>query len=182
MKNKIVNIPLAKAYKLINPGPVVIISTFDGKSTYNAAPIAWITPLDFKPALFTAVISSEHKTYANLLTTKKCIINIPSSKNIMLIKTLATASGHKGDKLKNISVSPGKKVKVKKLDDAIAWIEAKLVKIISKDNDLVMLEGVCAYALEGAVTKNHELNVLKYKTLHHLGGTSFFEPGKVRKG
>lgn len=176
---KLTRIPLTKSYKLVNHGPVVIITTFDGKK-HNAAPIAWLMPLDFDPPRFAAVISSGHKTFKNLMKTKECVINIPTSGQVGLVSRLGSVSGHKVDKMKGIPSFPARKVKAMKIEGCVAWIEAKLEKIISPKWDLLLLKGVDTSATPGAVDGKYEYLLKKYQTIHHLGGKSFGACQRVR--
>lgn len=174
---KLMEIKNEEAYKLINHGPTVIVTTFDGQGKHNAATIAWTSPLDMAPAKFIAVISKEHKTFANLDKTKECVINIPSYKNKELVLALGAKSGFTADKLKNVKTSPSSNVKPARIDSCIAFIEAKFLKAESNvEADLLVFEVVSAFVREDAVRgngKNFMLDVEKYPTLHHLGGKNF---------
>jgi flavin reductase (DIM6/NTAB) family NADH-FMN oxidoreductase RutF len=68
--------PLPKVYGLLEPGPVVMVST-TSKGRANIMTLSWHTMLEFKPPLAGCVISKRNHIFDILKATKECVINIP---------------------------------------------------------------------------------------------------------
>lgn len=68
--------PLASVYSLLEPGPVVMVSTVrDGHA--NIMTMSWHTMMEFEPPLVGCVISNRNYTFGLLQATNECAINIP---------------------------------------------------------------------------------------------------------
>ena len=69
-------LPLAKVYGLLEPGPVVLVTTARGDSRDIMA-MSWHTMLEFEPPLVGCVISNRNHSFKLLKATRECVINIP---------------------------------------------------------------------------------------------------------
>ena len=67
---------ISKAFTLIEPGPVVLVTTNDGKKN-NIMTISWTMVLDFTPA-FAITTGEWNYSFAALRKTKECVISIPT--------------------------------------------------------------------------------------------------------
>ena len=70
---------LSKAYRLLSPRPVWLITTVDRAGRINAAPFSFATPVEIDPPLVLFSCDPEHDTYKNIKETKEFVINIPTS-------------------------------------------------------------------------------------------------------
>ena len=68
--------PLKKAFTFIEPGPVIMITTFDGKKN-NIMTISWNMVMDFTPQ-FAILTGPWNHSYKALVKTEECVISIPS--------------------------------------------------------------------------------------------------------
>ena len=84
--------PLSKVYGLLEPGPVVLVSTAR-KGRANVMPMSWQTMLDFEPPMFGCVISNRNHTFSILKATKECAINIPTVELAEKVVACGTARG-----------------------------------------------------------------------------------------
>jgi flavin reductase (DIM6/NTAB) family NADH-FMN oxidoreductase RutF len=69
--------PLPKVYGLLEPGPVVMVTTVR-KGRPNIMTMSWHTMIEFEPPLVGCVISNRNYTFGILKATKECVINIPT--------------------------------------------------------------------------------------------------------
>jgi flavin reductase (DIM6/NTAB) family NADH-FMN oxidoreductase RutF len=172
---------LNMAYRLIGHGPTVLISTTDG-STPNACAVAWVMPASKNPPRFALRIGERHKTYANLMATKTCVINLPSVETLDTVMLCGRKTGNKVDKLGDakIALEPAKKVAAPRLADCVAWIECELKGSMELDgSNLVLVEAVWVACKKGVMRDDGHMDVLAFPTLHHLGGGLFSVPGRV---
>lgn len=87
------SVPLAKAYRVLNHGPVVLVSSAHG-DTPNLMAAAWSMPLDFDPPKVTVVIDKATLTRQLVEASGVFGLNIPCA--AMAAQTLAvgTDSAH----------------------------------------------------------------------------------------
>ncbi len=172
-------VPLNIAYRLIGPGPVVLVS-----SLYNdragLTPIAWNMPVSDEPPIMALEIWNKHFIYKAILQTGDFVINIPSSKMAETVRLLGGVSGSAVDKFEKFGLEKekSKKVKSPRLKSAIGILECKLRKdntMLKKYN--VVLGDVVYAEAEKSVFSDRWLPEKKGpKPLHHLGGRIFYEP------
>jgi len=72
------SLPLAKVYGLLEPGPVVLLTTAHrGKA--NVMTLSWHTMMEFEPPLVGCVVSGRDYSFTALKATRQCVINIPTA-------------------------------------------------------------------------------------------------------
>ena len=90
------NLPIGKAFTLIEPGPVVLVTTNDGRKD-NVMAISWTMVLDFT-AKFAITTGAWNYSYAALTKTKECVIAIPTVDLLDTVVGVGTCSGKDTDK------------------------------------------------------------------------------------
>jgi flavin reductase (DIM6/NTAB) family NADH-FMN oxidoreductase RutF len=73
MKNQ----PLSKVYQLLEPGPVVLLTTAR-RDRANIMTMSWHMMVEFEPPLVACVVSNRNYSFAALRATKECVIAIPA--------------------------------------------------------------------------------------------------------
>src|SRR4030066_1507940 len=89
--------PLSKVYGLLEPGPVVLVTTaYKGRA--NIMTLSWLTMMDFEPPLVGMVMSDRNYSFAALKATKQCVINIPTVELAAKVVGVGNCSGRRIDK------------------------------------------------------------------------------------
>lgn len=160
--------PIGKAFTLMESGPVVFITTHDGKKA-NIMTISWTMVMDFTP-LFAITTGPWNHSYSALKNTRECVIAIPTMDMIDTVVGVGTCSGADTDKFVRFGLTPlkGKYVRAPLIRECLANIECKVVDIVKKHN-IVVLEGVAAYF--DSVRKEK-------RTLHAVGDGTFIVDGR----
>ena len=70
------NLPISRVFTLIEPGPVVLVTTNDGQKD-NVMTISWTMVLDFA-AEFAITTGPWNYSYTALQESKECVISIPT--------------------------------------------------------------------------------------------------------
>lgn len=83
--------PLSKAFQLIEPGPVVLLSTAH-KGKANIMTMTWHMDIDFTP-LFGCVVSSCNYSFSLLRASRECVIAIPSADIASKVVDVGNCSG-----------------------------------------------------------------------------------------
>lgn len=167
-------LPLSHVYRLLEPGPVVLITT-TRKGRANIMTMSWHTMIDFNPPIVGCVISNRDYTFNILKSTKECVINIPTVELIKKVVACGNTSGRKIDKFKafDLTPSPALQVTAPLIAECYANLECKVIdmKIVTKYNFFI-LEVLKAWI---SPSKKHP------HTIHHMGQGIFMVSGKIMK-
>lgn len=138
------SMPLNKVYTLIESGPVVLVTTNDGKKN-NVMTISWTMVVDFTPQ-FAITTGAWNYSYTALQHTQECVLAIPTVDLLDQVVGVGTCSGADTDKfaLFDLTPIPAKYVKAPLLKECLANIECKVVDMVSRHN-IVVLEAVAAH-------------------------------------
>ena len=66
------DLPLSKVYQLLEPGPVVLLTTAR-KGRANVMTMSWHMMVEFEPPLIACVVSSANHSFTALRATKECV-------------------------------------------------------------------------------------------------------------
>jgi flavin reductase (DIM6/NTAB) family NADH-FMN oxidoreductase RutF len=178
-------INLDKAYRLLNHGPTVLVSSaHNGKKNIMAA--AWVTPLDFDPPKITLVIDKNTYTRELIEASGTLAINVPCVAQIDTVRKVGTTSGRDlkdSDKFAQYGLEtfPAQSVNAPLLKGCVAWLECKVIPEPHNQNtyDLYIAEVVAAYADERVFSDGrwHFDGHNDLRTLHHVAGGAFFATG-----
>jgi len=171
MKN---NFPLAKVYTLLEPGPVIMVSTA-WKGRNNVMPMSWHTMIDFDPPLVGVVISDQSLTFKLLKASKECVVNIPTREIAPRALACGEVSGARADKFARFGLTPvkGSLVKAPLVKECYASLECRLhdARLAGKYN-LFILKVVKAWV---------DTSKKNPATFHHRGGPDFLIAGRTVK-
>ena len=159
---------MSKAFTLLEPGPVVLVTTNDGNKN-NIMTISWTMVMDFTP-IFAITTGPRNYSFAALQRTKECVISIPTVDMLDKVIGVGTCSGADTDKFEKFMLTPvkAKHVKAPLIKECLANIECKVVDIVKKHN-IVVLEGVAAYFDNSRKEK---------RTVHAVGDGTFIVDGR----
>lgn len=138
------SLDLGKAFTLIEPGPVVLVTTNDGAKD-NIMTITWTMVMDFA-ATFAITTGPWNHSFAALRETRECVLSIPSAEMIDIAVGVGMCSGVETDKFDKFGLTPvpAKHVKAPLIAECLANIECRVAEIIEPYN-IVVLEGLAAY-------------------------------------
>jgi flavin reductase (DIM6/NTAB) family NADH-FMN oxidoreductase RutF len=168
------DLPLAKVYQLLEPGPVVLLATASG-GRVNVMTMSWHMMVDFEPPLIACIVSTGDYSFAALRKTKECVIAIPSVDVADLVVKIGNCSGRDVDKFSEFAIASKKaeQVAAPLLPQCFANLECRVVetRLVDKYN-LFVLEVVKAWI---------EPKQKNAKTIHHRGYGMFVVDGEVIK-
>jgi len=159
---------ISKAFTLMEAGPVVLITTNDGKKN-NIMTISWTMVVDFTP-MFAMTTGPWNSSFAALKMSRECVIAIPTVDMLDKVVGIGTCSGADTDKFEKFMLTPvkAKHVKAPLIKECLANIECKVVDIIEEHN-IVVLDGVAAYFDSSRKEK---------RTVHAVGDGTFIVDGR----
>ena len=135
---------LNKAFTLIEPGPVILVTTHD-ENKDNIMTISWTMVMDFTP-VFAITTGEWNYSFAALQKHRECVIAIPTVDLLDKVVGIGTCSGADTDKFAKFELTPvpAKLVKPPLIQECLANIECKVIDIVKRHN-IVVLEAIAAY-------------------------------------
>jgi flavin reductase (DIM6/NTAB) family NADH-FMN oxidoreductase RutF len=170
------DIPLRWAYRFLNHGPLVLISTTDGEQP-NVSTVAWARPCQKDPPRFSLTIGTSHRTYKNLALNGMVGINVPTAELMEQVLYFGRVSGDDVDKI-GVQGGPIRQgadlTDLPLLNNCAAWLECKVSpESLAAGTSHVQVEAVAASCRSGVFSPQFTWNVDAFQTLHHLGGSRF---------
>lgn len=164
--------PLAKVYGLLEPGPVVLVTTAR-KGRANIMTMSWHTMMEFEPPLVGCVISGRNASFDTLRATKECVINIPTQDLAKQVVGIGNCSGAKVDKFAKFGLAPVEAAEVQAplIAECYASLECRVAdtRLVNRYNFFV-LEVVQAWV---------DRTIRDPQTLHHRGNGVFAVAGET---
>jgi flavin reductase (DIM6/NTAB) family NADH-FMN oxidoreductase RutF len=166
--------PLAQVYGLLEPGPVVLVTTArTGRA--NIMTLSWHTMMEFEPPIVGCVISNRNYSFEILTVTRECVINIPTVELAKTVVGCGNTSGRQVDKFKTFGLTPvaASVVEAPLIAECYANLECKVIdrKLVTQYNFFI-LEVVKAWI---------DPRRKRPRTIHHQGEGVFLVPGRTIK-
>jgi len=163
---------LAKVYQLLEPGPVVLLTTAD-KGKINVMAMSWHMMVEFEPPLVACIVSSADYSFATLRATRECVIAIPALELAPILVQVGNTSGRDLDKFEAFGLTPlpAERVAPPLVAECFANLECKVTdtRLVNKYN-LFVLEVLKAWFDPSQKTP---------KTIHHHGYGTFVVDGET---
>jgi flavin reductase (DIM6/NTAB) family NADH-FMN oxidoreductase RutF len=164
--------PLSKVYGLLEPGPVLLLSTAHRGQT-NIMTMSWHTMLEFEPPLVGCVVSNRNHSFKLLKASKECVLNIPDVSLADKVVAVGNSSGLEIDKFAAFGLTPvpSSKVQAPRVDECFAQLECRVAdtRMVNTYN-LFVLEVVKAWI--DPARKDA-------RTIHHRGWGTFMVAGET---
>ncbi|HEY0341905.1 MAG TPA: flavin reductase family protein [Steroidobacteraceae bacterium] len=168
------NLPLARVYQLLEPGPVVLLTTAN-KGRSNVMTMSWHMMVEFEPPLVACVVGGAGYSFAALRATRECVIAVPALALAPKIVAVGNCSGRDVDKFEKFGLTPvpARQVAPPLVAECFANLECKVIdtRLVSVYN-LFILEVVKAWS---------DPAQKQPKTIHHHGYGRFAVDGEMIK-
>ena len=165
-------LPLGKVYQLLEPGPVVLLSTAR-KGRANVMTMSWHMMVEFEPPLVACVVSEANFSFAALRATGECVIAIPAHRLAAKVVAIGNASGRDVDKFARFGLTALRAARVGAplIGECFANLECRVreTRLVAQYN-LFILEVLTAW-IDPAQKRP--------KTIHHQGYGTFVVDGRT---
>ncbi|WP_298225095.1 flavin reductase family protein [Acidocella sp.] len=165
-------LPLAKVYQFIEPGPVTLLTTQAQGAKPNVMTMSWHMMLEFEPPLIGCVVAQGNYSFAALHKTRECVIAVPPASLSKVVSGIGNCTGGDTDKFAcfDLTPLPASHVAAPLIGEAIVNLECvvKDTKMVRTYN-LFILE--CVKAWENPKLKDAPM-------LHHHGYGNFSVDGE----
>ena len=165
------SLPLTEVYRLLEPGPVVLVTT-TARGRTNIMTMSWHMMMEFEPPLVGCIISGRNYTFDLLRRSRQCVINIPTVDLARKVVGCGNVSGRRVDKFKRFGLTPvaSSRVEAPRIEECYANLECKVAdtRMVATYN-MFVLEVVKAWL---------DRSVKQARTIHHTGKGVFAVAGK----
>jgi flavin reductase (DIM6/NTAB) family NADH-FMN oxidoreductase RutF len=164
-------LPLSKAYRFIEPGPVVLVTTANEERA-NIMTMSWHMVMDFTP-LIGCIIGPWDYSFTALSTTRECVIAIPTVDLASKVVEIGNCSGDEIDKFNAFGLTPvpAQKVKPPLVAECLVNLECQVADTSMVDKyNLFILEVVKAWT---------DPEREERRTIHHNGDGTFVVDGRT---
>ena len=168
--------PLANAYRLLNPGCLVLVSVGDGEAD-NLFPVAWNMPLRKDPPMVGLLSGKGHYSYPFIQKTGEFGLNVADASMMDAVLGCGYTSGAaEQDKFARFGLTrqPSTRIKAPLVAEAVGNLECRVCQVV----DLGVSSLIIAQVLEAtAATTHFQQGRWAFQNglqlIHHLGGTEF---------
>ncbi|MEY2633561.1 MAG: hypothetical protein RIR00_2215 [Pseudomonadota bacterium] len=178
----LVAVPLDKAYRLLNHGPLTLVTTADAAGRRNVMAASWAMPLDFSPPKVAVVIDKSTYSRELLAANPQFVLNLPGRDLAAAALAVGSCCGREGDKFARhgLRTQPASLVLPPLLSDCLACLECRVLPEEAQQQkyDLFLAEVVAAWA-DPAVFHDGRWDFAdpQRRTLHYQAGGAFFVTG-----
>jgi flavin reductase (DIM6/NTAB) family NADH-FMN oxidoreductase RutF len=166
------SLALSRVYRLLEPGPVVLVTTANRTRT-NVMALSWHMMMEFLPPLVGCVLSGRNYSFSLLTESRECVINIPTRDLARKVVACGNSSGRRRDKFADFGLTPtdAKYVLPPLIGECFANLECRVVdtRMVRRYN-MFVLEVVKAWI---------DRSVKRPRTIHHMGQGTFMVAGEV---
>lgn len=167
-------LPLSRVYGLLEPGPVVLLTTA-AKGRANVMAQSWHTMMEFEPPLVGCVIGGNSFSFSALRRTRQCVINIPTAELVKQVVCCGNLSGRDVDKFAECGLTPvpASLVEPPLIGECYASLECVVAdtRLVNKYNFFVL----------EVVRASIDPSCRNPQTLHHRGNGKFMLAGEAVK-
>ena len=166
--------PLSKVYGLLEPGPVLLLTTAH-KGRANVMAMSWHTMMEFEPPLVGCIVSGRDFSFDALKATRQCVLNIPTVELKAKVVACGNTSGRRTDKFRlfGLTPEPAETVVAPLIAECWASLECRVVdtRLVNRYNFFVL---EVQQAWIDPACKDP-------RTLHHRGRGAFMVAGETIK-
>lgn len=160
--------PLQKVFTLLEPGPVLLVTTADGRKK-NIMTISWSFAMSFSP-VFGIVTGPWNHSFETLMKTRQCTVAVPGADLLEKVVGIGMCSGTDTDKFKKFTLSAKKAKEVSSplIGECLFNMECKLEDYVEEHGILILS---CVRAWENTTRTER-------RTLHAVGDGTFVADGE----
>src|SRR5512143_2007421 len=119
--------PLSDVYRLLEPGPVVLVTTA-AKGETDIMAMSWHMMMEFEPPLVGCIISGRNHSFDLLRSSRECVLNIPTVDLAAKVVQCGNTSGRRIDKFERFGLTPvaSAQVDVPRIEECHANLECRI--------------------------------------------------------
>lgn len=162
-----------KGSTLLNPVPVVLVTSIDNENNPNVFTAAWVGTACTKPPIITLAIRPERLSYKNIKESMEFVVNLPSSNLVSSVDFCGVRSGRDIDKIKhcNFTLEASSKIKTPIIEECPVNLECKVTSILPLgSHDLFLAEVLEVQVDSSLIDKNGRISLENAGLLSYCHG------------
>ncbi|MDH6457356.1 flavin reductase (DIM6/NTAB) family NADH-FMN oxidoreductase RutF [Fusobacterium sp. PH5-7] len=152
---------LFKGSVVLNPVPVVLITSRNSEGKENVFTVAWTGTICTKPPMLSISIRPERLSYEYIKETMEFTVNLPTRKLTRETDYCGVRSGRTNNKIEEMkfTMKEGREVKSPYIDECPVNIECKVKDIIPLGtHDLFLAEVLCSHIDSKLLDENEKIH------------------------
>ena len=169
-----------KGSVILNPVPVVLITSRNKKGKDNVFTVAWVGTVCTKPPMLSISIRPERLSYEYIKETMEFTVNLPSQDLVKKVDFCGVRSGRNVDKIKEMgfTMREGEKISSPYINDCPVSIECQVKQIIPLGtHDVFIAEVVSSHVNENLMDEKGKIHFEWADLITYCHG-EYFEMGK----
>jgi flavin reductase (DIM6/NTAB) family NADH-FMN oxidoreductase RutF len=120
-----------KGSVMLNPSPVVLVTSKNSSNMINIFTVAWISTVCTKEPIIAMGIRPERLSHKYISESGECVVNLPTKSMVKIVDYCGVVSGKKEDKIKhfNLQLNNGVSISTPSLEKSPIALECKLKSI-----------------------------------------------------
>jgi flavin reductase (DIM6/NTAB) family NADH-FMN oxidoreductase RutF len=174
---------ISKAYRLLSPRIVLLITTLNSKSGVNGAPVDFATPVSINPPIVMISLAPTRHTYQNIVDHREFVINVMGRECINQVLRCSTPYQDGVDKLRlaDLNWFSSERVDPPRVKEAKAWIECEMTEQKQHGDHVAIFAEVLVAEIRDEATTAGEVDIEKLKPIFHATKEDFITDFKITK-
>lgn len=170
-----------KGSTILNPVPVVLVTSMNTDGEVNVLTIAWAGTICTRPPMVSISVRPERLSYDYIKETKEFVINLPSRNMVKKVDYCGVVSGRKVDKIKEMgfTLEKSEKIKVPSIAECPVSMECRVKDVVSLgSHDLFIAEVLSEKIDESIIDKSGKIHFENADLITYSHGEYFPLPDK----
>lgn len=163
------------AYQVIAPRITILVTTVDSDKKINAAPISFVSPIGFNPAVVMISLAPTRHTYQNIKETREFVINILGKEYMDKVMMCAMAYPKGVNELEKVGLRwySSELVRPSRVKEAKAWLECKFLEEKKMGDHLAVFGEVLTAEVSDDVITDGKPDMTKINPVGHISENMF---------
>ena len=160
----------SKAYKLLSPRIVVLLTSINSRHGMNAIPIDFIIPVNYSPPILMVAIQPGGQTYKNIKESREFTINIMSKKHLNEVMKCAARYQEGINKIQQVGLHhySSQLVRAPRIKEAKAWLECRLVEEVPFKDHIAIFAEIVAAEVSDEIVVDGEVEYSRINPILHI--------------
>ncbi|AGK98007.1 flavin reductase family protein [Clostridium pasteurianum] len=149
-----------KGSVMLNPAPVVLVTSKNSSNKINIFTVAWVSTVCTKEPIIAMGVRPERLSYQYIKESGECVINLPTKDMVKIVDYCGVVSGKKEDKIKhfNLQLNEGISITTPSLQNSPLALECKVKSVTPLGtHDLFLLEVLNVKVDENLLDSNNKI-------------------------
>lgn len=165
-----------KGSSMLNPVPVVLITSKNKEEKVDVFTVGWIGTACTKPAMITVAIRPERLSYEYIKENGEFVVNLPTRALVKKVDYCGVKSGRTNDKITecNFNLEPCENVQVPMIKECPVSMECRVKSITPLGtHDLFLAEVLAIHVEDNLIDSNGKIHLEKADLISYSHGEYF---------